>query len=117
VSLADPRDVLLSRELLLRQTILTSGVWLIFIGFGAYLNTGTPDALPASGLQIKRRCSVSASCAPWPTIGSSWPTDRLLLWRFAGFRPVKVEIPLVWFDYIMRRVGPALPLPALALRW
>jgi len=44
---ADRRDVLLSRELLLRQTILTSGVWLIFIGFGAYLNTGTPNALSA----------------------------------------------------------------------
>ena len=34
------REQLLDNELLLRQTIVTSGVWLVFIGFGAYLNTG-----------------------------------------------------------------------------
>ena len=34
-----------------------------------------------------------------------------------GVRPDKEHIPLVWFDYVMRRAGPALPLPALVLRW
>ena len=65
LSPADPRDVLLSRELLLRQTILTSGVWLIFIGFGAYLNTGEPHDSALSGVagSYYTVFSLSASCA------------------------------------------------------
>jgi hypothetical protein len=43
-------------------------------------------------------------------INSGW-------WVLAGVRPVKADIPLVWFDYVMRRAGPALPVPALAMRW
>ena len=36
------QEWLLDNELLVRQTIVTSGVWLVFIGFGAYLNIGPP---------------------------------------------------------------------------
>ena len=100
--------------LLMSVMLLTTSIWLFSILLGCYRNTGdSPEYFTLHRMQ--RVSHASGLNSRWGRAHSGLVPTRCA--GCAGLRPSKADVPLIWFDHLIRNAGPLIPLPIMMIHW